>query len=83
MAPSPKPDHPLNLNYLPQLAVNQSKSGSSTANTSPIDTPINNSIRSPFGNPPSVNGMGSAPGSARLGAGSPSHELGGRLYSKR
>ncbi|KAL8735897.1 MAG: hypothetical protein Q9181_002624, partial [Wetmoreana brouardii] len=81
MAPSPKPDHHLNLNYLPSLA-SQPRSGSSTANTSPIEAPAGSAVRSPFGNPASVNGMGGT-GNTRLGAGSPSHELGGRLYSKR
>jgi protein JSN1 len=65
-------DHHLNLNYLPQITATQPRSGSSTANTSPIDPP-SGTARSPFG----------LPGSARLGAGSPSHEIGGRLYSKR
>ncbi|KAL9058849.1 MAG: hypothetical protein Q9206_001758 [Seirophora lacunosa] len=37
MAPSPKPDHHLNLNYLPQFSASQPRSGSSTANTSPIE----------------------------------------------
>ncbi|KAL8807808.1 MAG: hypothetical protein Q9182_000457 [Xanthomendoza sp. 2 TL-2023] len=82
MAPSPKPDHHLNLNYLPQLSASQPRSGSSTANTSPIEAPSGSAVRSPFGNPGSANGLGSA-GNMRLGAGSPSHELGGRLYSKR
>ncbi|KAL8695061.1 MAG: hypothetical protein Q9218_000429 [Villophora microphyllina] len=81
MAPSPKPEHHLNLNYLPTLA-SQPLSGSSTANTSPIEAPAGSTVRSPFGNPGSVNGMGVG-GATRLGAGSPSHELGGRLYSKR
>jgi protein JSN1 len=70
-------DHHLNLNYLPTITSSQPKSGSSTANTSPIETPVSTSAvggaRSPFGLPPSV----------RLGSASPSHEIGGRLYSKR
>ncbi|KAL8841478.1 MAG: hypothetical protein Q9170_000941 [Blastenia crenularia] len=82
MAPSPKPDHHLNLNYLPQFSATQPRSGSSTANTSPIEAPAGSAVRSPFGNPGPVNGMGAA-SNTRLGAGSPSHELGGRLYSKR
>lgn len=82
MAPSPKPDHHLNLNYLPQFSASQPRSGSSTATTSPIEAPAGSAVRSPFGNPSPVNGM-SAASNARLGAGSPSHELGGRLYSKR
>ncbi|KAL9586907.1 MAG: hypothetical protein Q9212_000579 [Teloschistes hypoglaucus] len=81
MAPSPKPDHHLNLNYLPTLS-SQPLSGSSTANTSPTEAPAGSTVRSPFGNPGPVNGI-SAGGTTRLGAGSPSHELGGRLYSKR
>ncbi|KAL8731437.1 MAG: hypothetical protein Q9166_003412 [cf. Caloplaca sp. 2 TL-2023] len=82
MAPSPKPDHHLNLNYLPQVSASQPLSGSSTANNSPIEAPAGSALRSPFGNPGSANGIGSA-GNMRLGAGSPSHELGSRLYSKR
>ncbi|KAL9042362.1 MAG: hypothetical protein Q9180_000654 [Flavoplaca navasiana] len=82
MAPSPRPDHHLNLNYLPQLSASQPLSGASTANTSPIEAPSGTAVRSPFGNPASTNGIASA-GNMRLGAGSPSHELGGRLYSKR
>ncbi|KAL8953580.1 MAG: hypothetical protein Q9222_000575 [Ikaeria aurantiellina] len=82
MAPSPKPDHHLNLNYLPQISNSQPLSGSSTANTSPIEAPSGGGVRSPFGNPGPLNGMGTA-ANARLGAGSPSHELGSRLYSKR
>ncbi|KAI4161078.1 MAG: hypothetical protein LQ342_005115 [Letrouitia transgressa] len=83
MAPSPKPDHHLNLNYLSQLSATGPLSASSTANTSPIEPPSGTAIKSPFGNPASINGMGSGTGNGRLGAGSPSHELGGRLYSKR
>ncbi|KAL9006248.1 MAG: hypothetical protein Q9188_001020 [Gyalolechia gomerana] len=82
MAPSPKPDHHLNLNYLPQFSASQPRSGSSTATTSPIEAPAGSAVRSPFGNPSPVNGLGAA-SNTRLGAGSPSHELGGRLYSKR
>ena len=65
-------EHHLNLNNLPQITSTQSKSASSTANTSPTDPPYN-AARSPF----------ALPGSARLGTASPSHEIGGRLYSKR
>ncbi|KAL8902277.1 MAG: hypothetical protein Q9207_004795 [Kuettlingeria erythrocarpa] len=82
MAPSPKPDHHLNLNYLPQFSASQTRSGSSTANTSPIEAPAGSAVRSPFGNPGSLSAIGSA-SNARLGTGSPSHELGSRLYSKR
>ncbi|KAL6717142.1 hypothetical protein ACLMJK_005057 [Lecanora helva] len=85
MAPSPKPDHHLNLNYLPQLSATQPRSGSSTANTSPIEPPAGTAMRSPFGNPASKSNLNSAAGNSRSGTGSPSHELGGagRLYSKR
>ncbi|KAI9750264.1 MAG: Mitochondrial beta-keto-acyl synthase [Chaenotheca gracillima] len=79
---SNKSDH-LHLNYLPQLSATQPRSGSSTANTSPIDQPSGSGVRSPFGNP---NGLGNTmPSNTRLGAGSPSHELGGgsRLFAKR
>ncbi|KAL9009617.1 MAG: hypothetical protein Q9173_005371 [Seirophora scorigena] len=80
MAPSPKPDHHLNLNYLPQFSASQPRSGSSTANTSPIEAAAGSAGRSPFGNPSPANGMGS---NTRLGAGSPSHEFGSRPFSKR
>ncbi|KAI9773587.1 MAG: hypothetical protein M1840_006861 [Geoglossum simile] len=84
MASSSKSDH-LHLNYLSQLSANQQpQSGSSTANSSPIEPGTGtSSLRSPFGNPNGLGGTGSSAGGARLGAGSPSHELGGRLYSKR
>lgn len=85
MAPSPKPDHHLNLNYLPQLSATQPPSGSSTGNTSPVEPPAGNVTRIPFNNNGNSTSMATPPGIARLGAGSPSLELGvaGRLYSKR
>ena len=83
MAPLPKPDHHLNLNYLPQLPATLPRSGSSTANTSPIEAPSGNNVRSPFGNTSGNISMTTPTGNTRLGAGSPSHELGSRLYSKR
>ncbi|MCJ1358253.1 MAG: hypothetical protein MMC33_008252 [Icmadophila ericetorum] len=82
MPVSSRTDPHLNLSYLPQISATQPRSGASTTSTSPIEPPGGH-VRSPFGNP---NGLGSVSGistSARLGAGSPSHELGGRLYSKR
>ncbi|KAF2085210.1 hypothetical protein K490DRAFT_75266 [Saccharata proteae CBS 121410] len=83
MAPS-RPEHHINLNYLPQLVPNQPRSGSSTAATSPIEPPTSgNTGRYPLGNGHGMNAMGSAAASTRLGAGSPSHEYGGRLFSKR
>ena len=76
-------DHHLNLSYLPQISANLPRSGASTTNTSPIEPPSGSAVRSPFGNPTGLGAMNSAPGSSRLGAGSPSHEFGSRLYSKR
>jgi protein JSN1 len=69
MAPSTRPEHHINLNYIPQLNPTAPHSGSSTGNTSPVD----GSIRFP---------TNTAAGT-RLGAGSPSHEYGSRLFSKR
>ncbi|KAK4694628.1 protein JSN1, partial [Lecanoromycetidae sp. Uapishka_2] len=60
MAPSPKPDHHLNLNHLPQLSATQPRSGSSTANTSPIEPPAGTAVRSPFGNPVTKGSMSAA-----------------------
>ncbi|KAK2745509.1 hypothetical protein FQN55_006205 [Onygenales sp. PD_40] len=78
MAPSSRPDGHLNLNYLP---TSQPRSGTSTGSSSPNE-PGPNSMKPPFGG---SNGLSSGGplGSARMGAGSPSHELGARLYSKR
>ncbi|KAF7121745.1 hypothetical protein CNMCM5793_009298 [Aspergillus hiratsukae] len=70
----------MNLNYIP---TSQPMSGTSTGRSSPSDLSASATVKSAFGPP---NGLGSAGGSvggARLGAGSPSHELGARLYSKR
>lgn len=85
MAPSSKPDHHINLSHLPQLSATQTRSGSSTADTSPIEPPASTNVRSPFGNPVSKAGLGSAVAAgARSGAGSPSHDLGTvRPFSKR
>ncbi|OKL61147.1 hypothetical protein UA08_03588 [Talaromyces atroroseus] len=79
MVPISRPDGHLNLNYIP---VSQSMSGTSTGSNSPNELAASLG-KSPFG---TTNGLGNAPGSlgsTRLGAGSPSHELGARLYSKR
>jgi protein JSN1 len=74
MAPSNRPEHHINLNYIPQLPQ-PPHTGSSTGNTSPVGEPPNSgSLR--------YSGNTSNPG-ARLGAGSPSHEYGSRLFSKR
>jgi protein JSN1 len=82
MAPTNRPDGHLSPGYLPQLSATQPRSGSSTSNTSPIEPPAGTAMKSPFGGPNGLNSGGTT-NSARLGAGSPSHELGGRLYSKR
>ncbi|KAI4929238.1 uncharacterized protein J4E92_004901 [Alternaria infectoria] len=76
MAPTTnRPEHHINLNYIPQLPQ-PPHSGSSTGNTSPVEPPNSGSLRF----------AGNAPnplGNARLGNGSPSHDYGGRLFSKR
>ncbi|KAE8554780.1 hypothetical protein EYB25_003324 [Talaromyces marneffei] len=79
MVPVSRPDGHLNLNYIP---VSQPMSGTSTGSNSPNELG-GNLGKSPFG---TANGLGTTPGSlgsTRIGAGSPSHELGTRLYSKR
>lgn len=80
MAPTTRPEHHINLNYIPQLSAQGSHSGSSTGNTSPVEPPNSGSLRFP-GN--TSNPLGNAAAGARLGNGSPSHEYGGRLFSKR
>ncbi|KAJ4363560.1 hypothetical protein N0V83_009856 [Neocucurbitaria cava] len=80
MAPTSRPEHHINLNYIPQLSSQAPHSGSSTGNTSPVEPPNSASLRFP-GN--TSNPLGNAAAGARLGAGSPSHEYGGRLFSKR
>ncbi|KKK22415.1 hypothetical protein ARAM_001440, partial [Aspergillus rambellii] len=69
----------MSLNYIP---ATQPISGPSTGRSSPSD-PSASTIKPPFGSSTSLNGAAGSIGSARLGAGSPSHELGARLYSKR
>ncbi|KAF2027594.1 hypothetical protein EK21DRAFT_114681 [Setomelanomma holmii] len=80
MAPSTRPEHHINLNYIPQLTPQGPHSGSSTGNTSPVEPPNSGSIRFPTN---TSNPLGSAAAGARLSAGSPSHEYGSRLFSKR
>lgn len=63
----------MNFNYIP---TTQPMSGTSTGRSSPSDVTGSGTAKAPFG--PS-----GAIGGARLGAGSPSHELGTRLYPKR
>ncbi|OJD27766.1 hypothetical protein ACJ73_00836 [Blastomyces percursus] len=80
MTPSSRPDGHLNLNHLP---VSQPMSGTSTGSSSPNEQPGSNSMKSSFGGSNGLNSTGGALGSARMGAGSPSHDLGARLFSKR
>lgn len=82
--PTSRPEHHINLNYLPQLTPNQPRSGSSTAATSPIEPPTSgNNTRYPLGSGGSMAAIGNAAATQRMGAGSPSHDYGGRLFSKR
>ncbi|KAL5446273.1 hypothetical protein PMIN06_007817 [Paraphaeosphaeria minitans] len=78
MAPSNRPEHHINLNYIPQLTSQPPLSAS------PTDSPSSGgSIRFPMPSQNSSNPLVGPAAGARLGAGSPSHEYGGRLYSKR
>jgi len=79
MAPTNRPEHHINLNYIPQLPQ-PPHSASSTGNTSPVEPPNSGSLRYA---PSASNPLGAAAAGARLGAGSPSHEYGSRLFSKR
>ncbi|KAF2195995.1 RNA binding protein-like protein Jsn1 [Delitschia confertaspora ATCC 74209] len=83
MGPSSRPDHRINLDYLPQMTSQPPRSGSSTAATSPIEPGLGSSIRFPVPSATSAGAVGNVAAGVRLGAGSPSHEFGGRLYSKR
>ncbi|KAI2078145.1 hypothetical protein LOZ36_006858 [Ophidiomyces ophidiicola] len=80
MAPSSRSsDGPPGLGYLP---APQPRSGTSTGSSSPNEMPASGPIRPSF----AVNGLSSSNsslGSARRTAGSPSHELSARFYSKR
>lgn len=80
MAPSTRPEHHINLNYIPQLTPQAPHSGSSTGNTSPVEPPNSGSIRFPTN---TSNPLANSASGARLGSGSPSHEYGSRLFSKR
>ncbi|RDW74701.1 uncharacterized protein DSM5745_07363 [Aspergillus mulundensis] len=80
MLPVSRPEGHMSLNYIP---TTQPMSGTSTGRSSPSDPSANAPIRPPFVSSNSLNGATGSIGSARLGAGSPSHELGARLYSKR
>ncbi|KXT18203.1 hypothetical protein AC579_2918 [Pseudocercospora musae] len=70
MAPSNRPDYHLNLEGLPQLNMNQSRSANTSQANSPIEQPAGSGLRYPLGN-------------GRAGAGSPSKEYGSRLFPKR
>ncbi|KAF2144058.1 uncharacterized protein K452DRAFT_296310 [Aplosporella prunicola CBS 121167] len=84
MAPSQRPDHHINLNYLPQLTPGQSRSGSSTAATSPIEPPTAaNTSRYQMGGGSAMSTIGNSVASTRMGAGSPSHDYSGRLLGRR
>lgn len=78
MAPSSRPEHHINLAYLPQLSANAPHSASSSGAASPVEPPSGG--RFPAG---SSNPLGAAAAGARLSSGSPSHEYSGRLFSKR
>lgn len=80
MLPVSRPDGHMNLNYIP---TTQPMSGTSTGRSSPNDLSSSTVGKSPFGPSNGLNNAAGSVGSARLGAGSPSHDLGARLYSKR
>ncbi|PGH26840.1 hypothetical protein AJ80_01420 [Polytolypa hystricis UAMH7299] len=80
MTPSSRPDGHLNLNYLP---TTQPMSGTSTGSSSPNEPPTSSSIKSQFIGPNGLNNAAVSLGGARMGAGSPSHDIGGRIFSKR
>lgn len=71
----------MSLNYIP---TTQPMSGTSTGRSSPSDLSASSAVKSPFGSANSLNGAAGSIGSARIGAGSPSHgDIGARLFSKR
>ncbi|KAJ5506113.1 Major facilitator superfamily domain general substrate transporter [Penicillium expansum] len=74
MLPVSRPDGQMNFNYIP---TTQPMSGTSTGRSSPSELAGSGNPRMPFG--PSPGSIGSS----RPGAGSPSHDLASRLYSKR
>ena len=79
MLPVSRPDGHMNLNYIP---TTQPMPGTSTGRSSPSDL-SSSAVKSPFGPSNGLNNAAGSIGSVRLGAGSPSHDLGTRLYSKR
>ncbi|OJJ47956.1 hypothetical protein ASPZODRAFT_131578 [Penicilliopsis zonata CBS 506.65] len=80
MLPVSRPEGHMNLNYIP---TSQSMSGTSTGSSSPNELPTSSTMKSSFGPANGLTSTAGPIGNARLGAGSPSHELGARLYSKR
>lgn len=78
MAPTSRPEHHINLAYLPQLSSNAPHSASSSGAASPVEPPSGGRFPSSTSNP-----LGAAAAGARLSSGSPSHEYSGRLFSKR
>jgi len=80
MAPGSKPQFSLDLGGLPTPQFpGQSKSAVSTAASSPLDPLAGSTGR--LGHP--VAGSLASTGFARLGASSPSHDLGSRFYPRR
>ncbi|KAF3483027.1 uncharacterized protein GIQ15_02351 [Arthroderma uncinatum] len=80
MAHSSRPEGHLNLNYLPS---SQPRSGTSTGSSSPSELQQAGPTKSPFGGSNGLTGSSQSIGGSRMGAGSPSHDLGNRLYPKR
>ena len=74
MLPVSRPENQMNLNYIP---TSQSMSGTSTGRSSPSDYSAPGGVKPSFAPSNGLNTPGSI-GSARLGAGSPSHDLGTR-----
>ncbi|KAF7714516.1 PUF domain-containing protein [Penicillium ucsense] len=73
MLPVSRPEGQMPFNYNP---ATQPLSGASTGRSSPSDLAGSTTVKAPFGPSSSI-------GVSRLGAGSPSHDLGTRLYPKR
>ncbi|PLB39723.1 putative RNA binding protein Jsn1 [Aspergillus candidus] len=81
MLPVSRPEGHMSLNYIP---TTQPMSGTSTGRSSPSDLSASSAVKSPFGSANSLSGAAGSIGSARIGAGSPSHgDIGARLFSKR
>lgn len=73
MLPVSRSEGQMSFNYIP---TSQPMSGTTTGRNSPNDLSGSGATKAPFGPSGSI-------GASRLGAGSPSHELGTRLYPKR